>query len=509
MAQNISILGATYSDVPAVELPKSGGGTASFTDVTDTTAAASDVASGKYFYTAAGVKTAGTASGGGATLITKSITQNGTYNASSDNADGYSSVTVNVSGGGEVAPNDVNFYDYDGTILYSYSAADFANLSALPANPTHTGLTAQGWNWSLSDAKTYVASYGMLDIGQMYITDNGKTRIYIQYPDFTADAARTMQVRFKPSVANGVMIDWGDGNTSTSNSTNLTDYTHVYGANGEYVITLTATSGTTYELQGANTESIIGETTNAGSYKQIYLKRVEVGGNITKIGANTFNNQLALESVTLPRGTNLSGDNIFAKTQSLRMLIIPDGATGIGNYFVTEAYCLKRVSLPKTITTIGTYFCQQLRNLERLAIPPNVTSIDGYVCSSCSRLQKVIIPSGIPKLNSNSFNGCQSLSLLIIPESVTEIGGSVFNSTFWTKIIIPKNVASIGNNFARFSYGLRELYMYPTTPPTLGSNPFGSITSSLKIYVPNGKLSDYQSDSNWSNYASYMVEMSA
>lgn len=35
-----------------------------------------------------------------ATLITKSITANGTYNASSDNADGYSSVTVNVSGGG-------------------------------------------------------------------------------------------------------------------------------------------------------------------------------------------------------------------------------------------------------------------------------------------------------------------------------------------------------------------------------------------------------------------------
>ena len=34
------------------------------------------------------------------TLITKSITQNGTYNASSDSADGYSSVTVNVSGGG-------------------------------------------------------------------------------------------------------------------------------------------------------------------------------------------------------------------------------------------------------------------------------------------------------------------------------------------------------------------------------------------------------------------------
>lgn len=35
-------------------------------------------------------------SGGSATLITKSITEDGTYNAEEDEADGYSSVTVNV-----------------------------------------------------------------------------------------------------------------------------------------------------------------------------------------------------------------------------------------------------------------------------------------------------------------------------------------------------------------------------------------------------------------------------
>lgn len=63
--RNISLLGATYSAVPQVQLPVSGGGTATFTEITDTTATASDVASGKYFYTAAGVKTQGTASGGG------------------------------------------------------------------------------------------------------------------------------------------------------------------------------------------------------------------------------------------------------------------------------------------------------------------------------------------------------------------------------------------------------------------------------------------------------------
>lgn len=60
MAQNITVQGASYADVPAVVLPKTGGGTASFTDVSDTTAAAGDVLAGEYFYTAAGVRTLGT-----------------------------------------------------------------------------------------------------------------------------------------------------------------------------------------------------------------------------------------------------------------------------------------------------------------------------------------------------------------------------------------------------------------------------------------------------------------
>lgn len=65
MAQNITLMGASYSAVPKVRLPKTGGGTADFTDVTDTTAAASDVAQGKYFYTADGTRTQGTNTGGG------------------------------------------------------------------------------------------------------------------------------------------------------------------------------------------------------------------------------------------------------------------------------------------------------------------------------------------------------------------------------------------------------------------------------------------------------------
>ena len=65
MAQNITIMGASYSDVPAVQLPKTGGGTARFDDASITTATASDVASGKVFLAADGAITTGTSSGGG------------------------------------------------------------------------------------------------------------------------------------------------------------------------------------------------------------------------------------------------------------------------------------------------------------------------------------------------------------------------------------------------------------------------------------------------------------
>ena len=59
MAQNVVINSVTYQNVPKLEIPKSGGGTAEFIDISDTTAAAGDVVSGKYFYTSAGTKTQG------------------------------------------------------------------------------------------------------------------------------------------------------------------------------------------------------------------------------------------------------------------------------------------------------------------------------------------------------------------------------------------------------------------------------------------------------------------
>lgn len=117
MAQNITLLGASYADVPAVTLPKTGGGEATFTDVTPTTAAAADVASGKMFFDALGVLTQGTASGGGGGA---SNVVTGTFKGTTTNA----AMDVNLAYTGSGYPIAWMIYPSEGT--YNSSGTFYA-----------------------------------------------------------------------------------------------------------------------------------------------------------------------------------------------------------------------------------------------------------------------------------------------------------------------------------------------------------------------------------------------
>ena len=96
MAQNVTLWGATYSNVPAILVPKSGGGTARFTDLTPTTAVESDVASGKIFFLSDGTQKTGTASGGSS--LNWQISNSGGRIASSSYTDTGISLTVAQTG---------------------------------------------------------------------------------------------------------------------------------------------------------------------------------------------------------------------------------------------------------------------------------------------------------------------------------------------------------------------------------------------------------------------------
>lgn len=101
MAQNITLLGASYSDVPSVLLPKTGGGTARFDDASVTTATASDVASGKIFLASNGTITTGTASGGGGSSSWTLVCEN-TYSNVSTTSTTVSSIETWETGHSEI-----------------------------------------------------------------------------------------------------------------------------------------------------------------------------------------------------------------------------------------------------------------------------------------------------------------------------------------------------------------------------------------------------------------------
>ena len=260
------------------------------------------------------------------------------------NPQDYSSEIASIeSGGGGVvtsAPiSDVNFYDYDGTILYSYTKEQFLALSAMPKLPTRAGLICQGWNYTLSESKSYATDYGKLDIGAMYITDDGDTRLYIR---IATEGRMTVPLRWSQTVSSGVGIDWGDGSAIQSVSgTGNKNTKHTYANPGDYVIRLKVVNNCTLGL-GSNSSSycVMGENGSAGKVYCNMLQAVEIGKNVTSIGTYAFSYCYSLSSVSIPQGVTSIGTTAFSYCSSLSSVSIPQGVTSIGNSAFYYCYSL-------------------------------------------------------------------------------------------------------------------------------------------------------------------------
>ncbi len=336
------------------------------------------------------------------------------------------------SGGGgggssSASPKDVNFYDYDGTLVVSYSLSEAQSLTALPDGPTHGGLTFQGWNYTLEKVKAFTRP---MNVGAMYITDDGKTRLHIR---IAAEGRMNVPLYISQTVANGVTIDWGDGSaTETLAGTGNVNTTHTYTSIGDYVITLDPVNGCTLGL-GADSDSycVLGSTGNNDIVYCNMMQAVQIGTNITTISNSAFRYCHSLASITIPESVTSIGNNVFSSCNSLASITIPGGVTSIGNGVFGNCYSLASITIPDGVTSIGNETFYNCNSLASITIPGGVTSIGDGVFKYCYGMAEYhLMPTTPPTLaNTNVFNNIPSDCIIYVPQGCLE---AYQNATNWT-----------------------------------------------------------------------------
>lgn len=483
------------------------------------------------------------------------ITANGTYDIKN-----YASVSVNIAGdsenldtelnaqetklnqllsildnkaaGGSTNPTaskkDVNFYDYDGTLLYSYTVEEAQSLTELPPLPNQPGLICQGWNYDLEIIKSY---NGAVNIGATYITNDGKTRLYIK---IAAEGRMTVPLYFSQTVAKGVTIDWGDGSsTETLTGTGNKNTSHTYSSIGDYVISLEVTSGTLGLGHNSSSYCIMGSLNSYPFSVRPYcnmIQKVEIGNSITSISAYTFYNCHSLASIAIPNNVTSIGAYAFHYCCPLASIVIPKGVVSIGDQAFSYCHSLANIIISNSVTSVGdTLFnsCHSITSiilpksvasaygilngcavLTNIVIPYGTTSIGGYAFSSCFSLTNINIPNSVTSIGANAFKSCIALASINIPNSVTSIGAYAFAYCYaLTSITIPNSVISIGS-YAFSNCNGMAIYDFTshTSVPTLSSvNAFEGIPSDCIIKVPAALYDEWIAATNWSTYASKIV----
>ena len=388
-----------------------------------------------------------------------------------------------------VHESDINFWDYDGALLYSWTFAELATKTELPPLPSHDGLVCQGWNWTLADIKDAGRE---LDIGAMYITDDGKTRIYVDVDTETWD---DFVLNYWQSNINATTVDWGDGTTpETKNASSYIEHRHVYASSGSYVIMMSVKEGTTMRL-GHDGGMLIAKG-EKDSGRCAMLRRVEVGARAAGTDPQCFRNCSRLESISLPQTTKVYTARAFEQCTQLRVLIAAD----MGEIRQTFYNC---VNLRAIASTKG----QTQRNDYAIAYTAvRQVNFDMTAANNAEALERVHIKAVNGQVG--NFSGCRSLLYVTIPADATTFVAAAFSGdNALRRVTCLGDIASIPAQVFQRCYPLRFVdFTHCTTVPTLANvNAFDQTHPQLEIRVPASLADAWKAATNWSSLADHIV----
>lgn len=383
-----------------------------------------------------------------------------------------------------VAEKEVNFYDYDGTLLYAYTIEEAQALTELPPLPTQSGLICQGWNWSLNDILALPEESIGADIGAIYETADGKTHCYL---DIIDKYSGTVELRFTGTLD----IEWGDGTVETGVTSPAA---HVYADKGLYLAKLYSTSS--YSL-GGGTDSTIFVGSGIRSLVRLHLAnnaQLNSGGY-----ALTF--ATCLRHITIPRGGRIERSGL-EYCYGLEFIAL-SSENAIHLYSLKDCCSLRAVSvLPGSkLQAQGLRGCTSLR---RFTTAGNTNFYDTYHLYQCKALTEAFV--GATNIKTSMFGYCNSLRRVVFLEGATTIDNDGLLSTSIEKFTIPSTVTNIGAGAFKSCTKLGRIQFKPTTPPTVANaDAFTGIPSYCVVEVPAESLEAYQNATNYASIAAQMV----
>ena len=412
-----------------------------------------------------------------------------------DAATGFADAVAAISSGGAVQESDINFWDYDGTLLYAWTLAELAGKTELPPLPSHDGLTCQGWNWTLQDIKDAGRE---LDIGAMYITDDGKTRLYVDVDTETWDG---FVLNYWQSTRNATTVDWGDGTTpETKNADSWIEHRHTYATSGSYVITMSVRTGTTMRLGNGSSGKRLIANSGVDIGRCAMLTKVNIGERVTHITDQSFEGCVRLQSVSVPSGVLCGTWRTFEYATQLRTITATFSTTLYQSFY--ECSNLRAIASAKGTTMSPNSGYVLSYTAVRQA---NFDILSGFQAKSLERAHIKAVDGVV-----GVFAPC-SLLEATIPADATTFKTAAFQDDFsLRKVECLGNIASIPAQTFQRCYGLRYVdFTHCTAVPTLANvNAFASTHSQLEIRVPASLVDAWKAATNWSSLADHIVGIS-